>query len=457
MARAARDLPRPPSMDELLRSPEAAPLLDRHGREPTKAALRAVLADGYRDGLLAAAGARLEAEAAPSQRPVLNLTGTVLHTNLGRALIAEEAIAAAVAAMAEPTTLELDLKTGKRGERDRHVLDLLRRVTGAEAATVVNNNAAAVLLVLDTLGKRREAVVSRGELIEIGGSFRMPDIMARAGCRLVEVGTTNRTHRRDYEAAIGPRTGLLLKVHTSNYEVQGFTRSVTAAELAPLARAHGLPLVEDLGSGTLVDLGAHGLKREPTVREAVAAGADLVTFSGDKLLGGPQAGIVAGRKELIQRLDRNPLKRALRMDKIRLAVLEATLRLYADPDRLARRLPTLRLLTRAQAEIEADARAVLPHLAPALGPGWRCEVVPTKSQIGSGALPLATLPSAALAIRPEGRPSGRRLLALAAALRRLPKPVIGRLADGALLLDLRCLPAPSALLDQLAHLPHAPA
>lgn len=434
-------------------------LADRHGREATKAAIRAALeeirARGAVDAPLARAGELLELEAQPSQRPVLNLTGTVLHTNLGRALIAEEAIAAAVAAMAEPTCLELDLDTGRRGERDQHVERLIGELTGAEAATVVNNNAAAVLLVLDTLGKRKEAVLSRGELIEIGGAFRMPDIMARAGCRLVEVGTTNRTHLKDYAAAIGSRTALLMKVHTSNYKVEGFTKAVLARELVPLAREHGLALVEDLGSGTLVDLATYGLQPEPTARAAIQAGVDLVTFSGDKLLGGPQAGIVAGRKDLIQRLARNPLKRALRMDKIRLAVLEATLRLYRDPDRLAQRLPTLRLLTRPQAAIFDDANTVLPRLAEALGPSWSCSVESTRSQIGSGALPLATLPSAAVAVRVAGRSNGRRLQALAASLRRLPVPVVGRIADDALLLDLRCLPRPDALLDQLASLPNA--
>ena len=462
MARAA-SLPRLPSVDLALRDPGCAALLERHGRALVTAAVRAELAAereraavaGTTLGiaeLLIRVAARLEREAMPSQRAVLNLTGTVLHTNLGRALLADEAVAAVTAAMTEPTTLEFDLGEGRRGERDDHVRDLLVRLTGAEDALVVNNNAAAVVLVLDGLARRREVVVSRGELIEIGGSFRIPDMMARAGCRLHEVGTTNRTHLRDYEAAIGPRTALLMKVHTSNYRIEGFTAAVSGRELAALAQARGLPLVEDLGSGTLVDLARYGLEREPTVAEAVAAGVDLVTFSGDKLLGGPQAGIVVGRRELIRKLNRSPLKRVLRLDKLRLAALEATLRLYLDPDRLARRLPTLRLLARPAAAMTATADEVLPALRTALGPSWSCATVPCHSQIGSGALPLATLPSLGIALRPTGRAGSGRLRDLADALRRLPLPVIGRIEDGALLLDLRCLEDPGKLTLSVRHL-----
>jgi L-seryl-tRNA(Ser) seleniumtransferase len=443
-------LGRPPSIDRMASWPVLAPLIARAGRPLVIEALRA-WADAKRGtsdvadeaACLRWCEARLADLVQPSQRRVFNLTGTVLHTNLGRALLAEEAIAAAVAAMRSPTTLEYDLSGGGRGERDDHIAPWLLRLTGAEAATAVNNNAAAVLLVLGALAGGREVIVSRGELIEIGGAFRIPDIMARAGCRLVEVGTTNRTHLKDYAAAIGPDTAAIMKVHPSNYAVSGFTKSVSAAELVPLAREKGLPLIEDLGSGTLVDLETWGLPHEPTAREAIAAGIDVVTFSGDKLLGGPQAGLIVGRKHLIERISRNPLKRALRLDKVRLAALEATLRLYADPARLAERLPTVRALAQPASEIRALAERLLPAVAKAIGDSAQVGIEPVRGQIGSGALPVDLLPSFAIAVRAKG------LDRLAADFRRLPIPVIGRISEGTLYFDLRTLDDEAAFAAQL--------
>jgi L-seryl-tRNA(Ser) seleniumtransferase len=447
-----------PSVDEVMRSAAAGEAVGRFGRPAVVGAVRAALAEARAaraaitaGDALAAALARLETAARPKLRPVFNLTGTVLHTNLGRALIAEKAVEAAVAAMRNAVALEFDLSDGKRGERDDHLRGLLCELTGAEDATVVNNNAAAVLLVLNTLALGRDAIVSRGELIEIGGAFRMPDIMARAGARLIEVGTTNRTHPKDYAAAINDQTGLVLKVHTSNYRIEGFTAEVSARELAVIAHRSNVPLVHDLGSGTLVDLARFGLAREPTVAEAVADGADLVTFSGDKLLGGPQAGFVVGCRDLVERLNRNPMKRALRVDKMRLAMLEATLKLYRDPERLAERLPTLRLLARKPPEIAALAARLVAPLSAALGAGFTVDVCDCASQIGSGALPTVTVPSAGVAIRPAS-PSGSALAAVADALRRLPMPVIGRIEAQALVLDLRCLEDEAAFLANLAQL-----
>jgi L-seryl-tRNA(Ser) seleniumtransferase len=423
-------------------------LVQRFGRVTSTEAVR-VTVDDARNAIKAGAPVpdadyiarrtlvRLDEQDRSSLRPLFNLTGTILHTNLGRAVLAESAIEAATAAMRDAVALEFDLSTGKRGERDDHVRALLCDLTGAEDATVVNNNAAAVLLCLNTLAQGREAIVSRGELIEIGGAFRMPDIMARAGTKMVEVGTTNRTHARDYRAALGEHTGVILKVHTSNYRIQGFTAEVGAAELASIAREKDVPLLNDLGSGTLTNLSRFGVQKEPTVRDAVSHGAGLVTFSGDKLLGGPQAGFIVVDRRLIAEINRNPMKRALRVDKIRLAAIEATLKLYQDPDRLAERLPIMRVLARSKADIEAQAERLQPALANSLGAFYTVDCCDCESQIGSGALPLDTIGSAGLVIRAKNV-SGA-LERLATALRGLRRPVIGRIADGGLTLDLRCL------------------
>jgi L-seryl-tRNA(Ser) seleniumtransferase len=454
---------RPPSLDKLLDSPALRELIAEHGRTATLAAAREAL-DAWRadpsQAFDAAAFERrvahtLDAQAAMHLRPVFNLTGTVLHTNLGRAPLPQEAIDAVAAVMGRPANLEYDLASGARGDRDDHIDGLLRELTGAEAATAVNNNAAAVLLVLAALAEKKEVIVSRGELVEIGGAFRIPDIMRRANARLVEVGSTNRTHLRDFEAAIGPKTGLVMKVHASNYAIEGFTAAVPLAELAALCKARGLPLAEDLGSGSLIDMTKWGLPAEPTPMQSIAAGANVITFSGDKLLGGPQAGLIVGDKALIARIKKHPLKRALRLDKMTIAALEAVLKLYRDPDRLAERLPTLRLLTRSQADIQAQAERIAPLIAHALGERAVVQVLPCKSQIGSGSLPVDRLPSACIAIGP---PVGAKRVGsfpdrVAAALRALPVPVIGRIEEGRLLLDLRGLAAEeSSLVDQLNRL-----
>ena len=454
-----------PSVDRLLKLDAAGALIAEYGRPLVVETIRAVL-DEQRallkskgtaaleeKSLITVCGTRLRAATRPSLKPVFNLTGTVLHTNLGRALLPRSAAEAAVTAMTQAVNLEYDLGGGARGERDSHVEAWLKRLTGADAAIIVNNNAAAVYLVLNTLALRKEVIVSRGELVEIGGAFRIPDIMARSGCRLHEVGTTNRTHAKDYNDAVNARTAAIMKVHTSNYAIHGFTKSVPENELAVIAHEHELPFIVDLGSGTLVDLERYGLPHEPTPRDAMANGADIITFSGDKLLGGPQCGLVVGNKELIARIRKNPMKRALRVDKVTLAALEATLRLYADPERAVREIPTLRLLTRAQSDIKAQAQRVLPALAAAVAAHSDANIIDCASQIGSGALPVDALPSCGIALTPRIKRKGAAAEALSNAFRALPLPVIGRIKDGAFILDLRCLEDEPAFVDQLNKLP----
>ena len=453
-----------PSIDRLLSDSRVEALVSRYGRPYVVETLRALL-DVQRNALSDAASGgfdqvafleacehRLVRETAPSLRPVYNLTGTVLHTNLGRALMPERVARAVMEAMTRPVNLEFDLDGGARGERDEHIERWLTRLTGAEAAAVVNNNAAAVYLALNALAARKEVIVSRGELIEIGGAFRIPDIMARSGCKLREIGTTNRTHLKDYAEAIGPGTAAIMKVHTSNYAIQGFTAAVAESELARLAHEHALPLIVDLGSGMLVNLEEYGLPHEPTPREALDHGADIVTFSGDKLLGGPQAGLIVGRRDLVARIRKNPMKRALRVDKMTLAALDAVLQLYSNPERLKEELPTLRHLARSRADIEAQAARLLPHFEPILGTKACARVAACSSQIGSGSLPVDSLPSAALALQGTARNKGSAAQRIATAFRALPVPVIGRVKDGAFLMDLRCLDDEAGFVSQLAHL-----
>jgi L-seryl-tRNA(Ser) seleniumtransferase len=423
-----RDLP---SVDELLQG-----LGEPHGL--AVAAARAVLerarqtirAGGDPGDLGAEVQAELRAARRPSLRRALNATGVVIHTNLGRAPLPEAALERVREVGGSYSNLEYDLAAGKRGSRQVHATEILRRLTGAEAALVVNNNAAAVMLSLAALAGGREVLVSRGELIEIGDGFRIPDVLAQSGARLVEVGTTNRTRAADYAHAAGAETALLLRVHQSNFRVVGFTEQPTLAELAQVARERGLPLVDDLGSGAFAQF-----EDEPSPRDSLAAGADLVCFSGDKLLGGPQAGIVVGRADLVEQLRRHPLQRALRADKLTLAALEGTLALYLDPERAAREIPVLRMLREPAEAVRARAE----RLAALLGG----EVEETVGRVGGGALPLAELPSFACAVEES----------LAGPLRAVDPPVIGVVRDGRLLLDCRTLA--DAELDEVAAAVHA--
>ncbi len=446
--RAAR-LRRLPAVDQVLREvvgrPEARevprPRLTALVRDVLEAERRRVLnEEAEPPDSTALVGRVLEKvgrQGAFSLRPVINATGVVLHTNLGRAPLSVLALERMASVAEGYSNLELDLASKERGSRYAHVEELLRRLTGAEDALVVNNNAAAVLLALETLAHGKEVVVSRGELIEIGGEFRIPDIMVRSGAVLREVGATNRTHLKDYVGAIGPNSGLLLKVHTSNYRVVGFTADVSSRELVALGHERGLPVMEDLGSGSLIDLRRWGFPYEPTVQEVVAAGVDLVSFSGDKLLGGPQAGIVVGRRELVERLKKNPWNRALRIDKLTLAALEATLYAY-DAGRALETVPTLQLLTEPLVTVRRRARRLLARLGPELKQRLTAQVIEDRAQVGGGALPTVELPTVAVALGTTA--SAAR--ALDEALRRGTPPAIGRIVDDRLLLDCRTvLPA----------------
>lgn len=382
-------------------------------------------------------------------KSVHNLTGTVLHTNLGRALWSPAAQQAALDAMQGNVALEYDLAAGERSHRDKYISDLLQQLTGAEAACVVNNNAAAVLLMLATFAQGKEVIISRGELIEIGDAFRIPDIMAQAGCKLVEVGTTNRTHLKDYRNAISENTAFLMKVHSSNYQICGFTHSVDEQELAELGKEFGIPVITDLGSGALIDLKQFNLPEEPTVQEKLQHGLDLISFSGDKLLGGPQAGIIVGKKALIQQLQAHPLKRVLRCDKVTLAGLEATLRLYLQPEKITEKLTALHLLTQPIPQLQAQAEQLKVRLENRLNADYLIAIEPSEAQVGSGSQPLARIPSVAVTIAPATEKTLIKITALFARLLALPQPVIGRIERDKIWLDLRSLASLDRLLDSL--------
>ena len=435
-----------PSVGVLLDSPEIEPLLARAPRALVTQAIRTVIDTARTDPAAApsdpeswarAVGEQLMKRERPSLRPVINATGVILHTNLGRAPLAPSALQAIVDTASVACNLEYDIEEGERGSRYVHAVALLRELTGADDAIVVNNCASALVLALNSSCAGRQAIVSRGELIEIGGSFRVPDIMAKSGAMLVEVGTTNRTHIADYSDVIGESTGAIVKVHRSNFELRGFVAEAPVSELSSLARTHALPLLFDFGSGLLLPLDDFGLRGEPTARDAVRDGATLVLMSGDKLLGGPQAGIILGDAKAIAACRKNPLARALRVDKLTLAALEATLALYRDPVRAVREIPTLAMLTAPIATVRTRAEQVRERLCAV---GVACDVVETEASVGGGAFPTARIPSFAVALADQADNVERRLRMGAHA-------VIGRIAHGRLLLDVRSVP--EAYDDQL--------
>lgn len=454
-----------PSIDKLLNSSQGELLIQRFGHSAVVKQLRELLQQArahiqqhqqlpryFSDFsvLYKKVAHELQLQQQVAIKKVHNLTGTVLHTNLGRALWSASAQQAALSAMQENVALEFDLQQGKRSHRDYVISQLLAELCGAEAACIVNNNAAAVLLMLATFATGKEVILSRGELIEIGGAFRIPEIMQQANCKLVEVGTTNRTRLADYQQQINENTALLMKVHCSNYQICGFTESTSEAELAALAQQHQLPLISDLGSGALIDLAQYGLPSEPTPQKMLADGVDLVSFSGDKLLGGPQVGIIVGKKAYIERLQQHPLKRALRCDKVILAGLEATLRDYLFAEKLAQSNPTLRLLTQDLEVLQRLAEPLLAKLQEKLGADYSLQIEASSAQIGSGSQPMYRIPSLAITLRPHSDSSD--VIQLSRWLKQLSQPIIGRIEHNKLWLDLRSLANPQQLLITLDEL-----
>jgi L-seryl-tRNA(Ser) seleniumtransferase len=451
MAVEAKNLLRElPSVDRLLKHPRSERLLSRFKREYVTQKCREMLdeirgaikerksikvEEFQEESILTRVEQQMGSESEPTLIRVINATGTVLHTNLGRALLPQAAIEALCRVGSHPVNLEYDLSEGGRGKREEAIEKAILDLTGAEAATAVNNNAAAILLGLNTLADGKEVVVSRGELIEIGGSFRIPEIMAKSGATLKEVGSTNRTHPEDYEKAINKRTALLLKVHTSNYKIVGFSSEVELAQLAAIGKKHKIPVMEDLGSGALIDLAQYGLPKEPVVAERVALGADIVTFSGDKILGGPQAGLIVGKKVWVSRMNKNPLKRALRCGKLTLAALEATLKLYQQSTHITEAIPTLKAFTRPVEDIEEMGKQILPILRKTLGEGFSLSLEESSSQIGSGALPTEEIPTKVIAISHNCMGAER----IAQKFRSANPPILGRIKEDRFLLDLRTI------------------
>lgn len=457
-----------PSVDKILKTIEGEKLIDEFGHSAVVSTLRRLLSDAREqikqqqclphffhshEKTVHYLHQQLTKQNQVQIKTVHNLTGTILHTNLGRALWADAAQQAALNAMRHNVALEYDLDEGVRSHRDNYISDLLATLTGAEAACVVNNNAAAVLLMLATFAKDKEVIISRGELIEIGGAFRIPDIMAQAGCKLVEVGTTNRTHLKDYRNAINENTAFLMKVHSSNYQICGFTSSVAEQELVELGKEFHIPVITDLGSGALIDLAQYTLPAEPTVQEKVQQGVDLVSFSGDKLLGGAQAGIIVGKKAWIERLQNHPLKRVLRCDKVILAGLEATLRLYLQPEKLTHTLLTLHLLTQPLTELNAKAQQLKVRLENRLNSGYQCDVEESVAQIGSGSQPMATIPSFAVTISEKiTEKTPEKTTALLTRFKQLDAPIIARMEKNKIWLDLRSVADFDALLETVEKL-----
>lgn len=459
MERAKNLLRELPSVDRLLNHPRSHRLLERFNRNYITGKCRQALEeirqsllqgkalrpdDLQEEAILSQLENRISWESRPKLIPVVNATGTVLHTNLGRALLPQEAIEAISIAGAHPVNLEYDLSKGKRGKREEPIEEVLIELTGAEAATVVNNNAAAVFLGLNTLAFGKEVIVSRGELIEIGGSFRIPEIMAKSGAILKEVGSTNRTHAEDYEKTISKKTALLLKVHTSNYKIVGFSSDVDLKELVAIGKKHKIPVMEDLGSGALIDLSRYGLPKEPLAADRITLGADIVTFSGDKILGGPQAGLMVGKGRWIKQINQNPLKRALRCGKLTLAALETILRLYQQSPDITNKIPALRALTRPLLEIEEMGNALLPRLRNALGEGFQLELMDSGAEIGSGALPTEEIPTKVIAIHHRIMGADK----VAQMFRAASPPILGRVRDDRFLLDLRAVFDPDDLIPR---------